>query len=276
MKRKTKSSKEVPNETAKAVSVHPIESRKPTWSPEQVDLIKSTVAKGATDDELKLFLYTAARTGLDPLTKQIHFVKRGGQMTIQTGIDGYRAIAERTKSLAGITDPLYEVGPNNKPTKATVKVYRSINGMMAEFTASARWEEYVAYGPLWVKMPYLMLGKCAEALALRKAFPNDLSGLYTSEEMAQADSNKPAYKAPEIEGVIDAEDLTPPKKKVLTEEERLKVSIQKSLNELAIEKDGAIIKEYVRQATGLDLIPENYQEIDSRLALIVGQKDEDK
>src|SRR5437016_3639686 len=80
------------------------------WSEEQVELIKNTVAKGASDDELKLFLYTAKRTGLDPLTRQIHFVKRWDAKlqrevgAIQTGIDGYRAIAERTKELAGMDD----------------------------------------------------------------------------------------------------------------------------------------------------------------------------
>lgn len=162
---------------------------KQEYSNDQIQLITNTVAKGATTDELKLFLYTAQRTGLDPLTRQIHFVKRAGQMTIQTGIDGYRAIASRTGELAGIDDPIYEEA-NNRPIKATVSVYRMVQGQRVAFTASARWSEYAPQGGqgfMWQKMPYLMLGKVAESLALRKAFPLDLSGLYTQEEMAQAD-----------------------------------------------------------------------------------------
>lgn len=161
------------------------------YSQEQIELIKRTVAKDATNDELKLFLIVAARSGLDPFSRQIHFVKRKGQGTFQTGIDGYRAIAERSRSLAGIDDPIYDTEDEAHPNKASVTVYRLIDGIKSSFTASARWNEYVP-GPgqdfMWRKMPYLMLGKVAEALALRKAFPNDLSGLYTHEEMAQADN----------------------------------------------------------------------------------------
>lgn len=167
---------------------------KSPYTEQQLELIKSTVAKGATNDELKLFLYTASRTGLDPLTKQIHFVKRGGQMTIQTGIDGYRAIAERKGDLAGIDDAVYDSEDKQHPNKASVTVYRMVNGDRVPFTASARWSEYAPTGAqafMWTKMPYLMLAKCAEALALRKAFPNDLSGLYTNEEMQQADRGIP-------------------------------------------------------------------------------------
>lgn len=165
------------------------DASKTPWTQEQLQLITNTVAKGATPDELKLFLYTASRTGLDPLTKQIHFVKRGAQMTVQTGIDGYRAIAERTKTLAGIEDAVYDSEDGPHPNKATVTVYRLIDGERVSYTASARWSEYVVQdGFMWRKMPYLMLAKCAEALALRKAFPNDLSGLYTNEEMQQADN----------------------------------------------------------------------------------------
>lgn len=201
---------------------------KSSWTPSQIELIKSTVAKGATDDELKLFLYIASKTGLDPLTKQVHFIKRKTRMpngqyqdvgTTQTGIDGYRAIAERTKTLAGIDDAIYDLeDPDHHPNKASVTVYRIIGGERVPFTASARWSEYVqefekdewvnnqktgkkfkCLGAMWKKMPYLMLAKCAEALALRKAFPNDLSGLYTNEEMQQADRSEEVitYESPE-------------------------------------------------------------------------------
>ena len=173
-----------------------------SYTHEQVELIKRTVAKGATDDELSMFMAVARRARLDPFTKQIHFVKRkqkdaNGNWVevgaIQISIDGYRAIAERTGTLAGIDDAIFDSEDRPNPKKATVSVYRLVDGMRVPFTASARWSEYAATykdgnpQPMWKKMPYLMLGKCAEALALRKAFPNDLSGLYTNEEMQQAD-----------------------------------------------------------------------------------------
>ena len=169
------------------------------YTPDQIELIKRTVAKGATDDELALFMAVARQSGLDPFTKQIHFVKRkvrdkaSGQWvevgTIQVAVDGYRAIAERTGTLAGIDDAVYDAETGPHPNKATVTVYRLVGGLRAPFTASARWKEYAqakADGNLlglWGRMPYLMLGKCAEALALRKAFPMDLSGLRADEEM---------------------------------------------------------------------------------------------
>lgn len=177
----------------------------------QLQLLKRTIAKDATDDEFKIFAMACNRYGLDPFTNQIHFVKRGkdgnGQMTIQTGIDGYRAIAERSGQLAGISDVKYDEESEKRnaphPDKASVCVYRFVNGEKVHFTASARWKEYAPTGKqafMWNKMPYLMLGKCAEALALRKAFPNDLSGLYTNEELMQADNTttieKPSYVAP--------------------------------------------------------------------------------
>jgi phage recombination protein Bet len=182
----------------KAVAVKKEEKKPAPYTQDQIDLIKRTVAKDATNDELKLFLIVAARSGLDPFSRQIHFVKRKGQGTFQTGIDGYRAIAERTRTLAGIDDPIYDDEKGAHPNKATVTVYRMIEGHRVPFTASARWSEYVppkGQDFMWQKMPYLMLGKVAEALALRKAFPNDLSGLYTHEEMAQADQ-EPATTQP--------------------------------------------------------------------------------
>ncbi|MBL8030347.1 MAG: phage recombination protein Bet [Candidatus Doudnabacteria bacterium] len=165
---------------------------KKTLTQQQLELIRNTVAKGATPDELKLFLIVANRAGLDPFTRQIHFVKRGGRATVQTGIDGYRAIAERSGSLAGIEDALYDAEDQVHPNKATVTVYRMVSGQRVPFSASARWDEYVPQSGqdfMWRKMPYFMLGKVAEALALRKAFPNDLSGLYIHEEMQRDDNS---------------------------------------------------------------------------------------
>lgn len=164
------------------------------FTPEQVDLIKQRVAQDATDDELALFLYQASRTGLDPLAKQIYFQKRinrktnRSEITIITGIDGYRLIADRTGKYAGNDDPVFDA--ESSPAKATVTVYKIVGGIVCAFTASARWDQYYpgdAQGFMWRKMPHLMLGKCAEALALRKAFPAELSGIYIREEMEQAD-----------------------------------------------------------------------------------------
>jgi phage recombination protein Bet len=158
---------------------------------DKIELIKRTIAVGASDDELQLFLYTAKKTGLDPLARQIYAIKRAGKMTIQTGIDGYRLIADRTRQLAGISDYVFDSEEGKFPKKATVTVSKIIDGLVRDFTASARWDEYSQQSsPMWNKMPYLMLGKCAEALALRKAFPADLSGVYTTEEMSQADASQ--------------------------------------------------------------------------------------
>lgn len=176
-------------ETPMSTAITPIVRMPDTaFSREKIELIKRTIAVGASDDELELFLYTAKKTGLDPLARQIYAIKRGGKMTIQTGIDGYRVIADRTGKLAGISDYQFDSEEGKYPAKATVTVRKVVGSHVAEFTATARWFEYNAGGPMWTKMPYLMLGKCAEALALRKAFPADLSGLYTTEEMAQADA----------------------------------------------------------------------------------------
>ena len=174
----------------------------------QVELIKRTVAKGASDDELRLFVQVCKGANLNPFLRQVHLVPRwdsriGAEVrTIQVGIDGFRAVAESSNQYAGNDDPIFEnekeieYGQKEKkkimvPLKSTVTVYKLMEGQRMAFTATARWDEYYPgekMGFQWHIRPHLMLGKCAEALALRKAFPKLLSGMYAQEEMDKGQS----------------------------------------------------------------------------------------
>jgi len=166
---------------------------------EHVELIRRMVAINATDDEFQIFLHHCKKTGLDPLAKQIYFQKRLNKktntwtMTIITGIDGYRLIAHRTGVYAGLDPTLFQENERFEIVSATVTVFRLVGGIRCPFSATARWAQYCPQEPsfIWNKMPHLMLEKCAEALALRKAFPAELSGVYTEEEMQQADDAAP-------------------------------------------------------------------------------------
>jgi phage recombination protein Bet len=162
------------------------------WTPEQTQLISTTIAPGCSNDELRLFAYACQRTGLDPFSKQIYAIKRGGKMTIQAGIDGLRSIAERTGQLDG-SETLWcgddgvwtDVWLGSKPPAAAkTTIWRK--GAGHPFTGVARFQDYNAGQGLWTKMGATMIAKCSEALALRKAFPADLSGVYSTDEMDQA------------------------------------------------------------------------------------------
>jgi phage recombination protein Bet len=167
------------------------------WTPEQTQLISSTIAPGCSQDELRLFAYACQRTGLDPFSKQIYAIKRGGKMTIQAGIDGLRSIAERTGQLdgsetfwCGADGEWRDVWLDSKPPAAAKTIiYR--RGASRPFVGVARFADYNAGQGLWNKMGAAMIAKCSEALALRKAFPADLSGVYTTDEMEQSETVEP-------------------------------------------------------------------------------------
>lgn len=213
-----------------------------TLTADQIALVKRQLMSSKrepTDDELQLFIYQCDRTGLDPFSRQIYAIyrwdKRSGdeKMTVQASIDGFRLIADRTGRYApgsevwcGDDGVWRDVWLDKQPPRAAkVSVRKLVGPVVLEFAITAMWAEYAPYdsqsrlGPMWAKFPTVMLAKCAEAKALRKAFPNETSGLYTAEEMDQADVQrddalvenvKQAFKATEIEmpaqnGVAPAE-----------------------------------------------------------------------
>lgn len=190
-------------EQSQSITIHRDVSGPLEFSDEQVQLLRDGYAPGASPIEFRMLLEVARLRRLNPFLKQIHFVKRRSKdrndnwvetWTSQVSIDGLRAIAERTGKYDGQDEPEYERDKDGLILAAKVRVYRKDWSRPA--VGVARWSEYVqtthAGKPtkFWDTMPHVMIAKCAEALALRKAFPEDLAGIYTDEEMEQADNTR--------------------------------------------------------------------------------------
>ncbi len=180
--------------------------------------------KDLTDGELSLFAMVALHSRLDPFAKQIYAIKRQGKVTFQTGIDGFRASAEETDQYRGSEEPEYGPAverPFPHPEWARVIVHRSFpNGETLDQSATAYWDEFYPgdqQGFQWKKMPRVMLAKCAEAAAFRKAFPKRFGQVYEASEMEQAEAVEvarpvaptAAQKVAERRAAIEARTVAP-------------------------------------------------------------------
>jgi len=143
-----------------------------------IQTLKATVAQGLNEPEFRLFTEHCKSTGLNPFKKEVWAIKAGGRLQVMTGINGFLAIANNHPEFDGME---IEVDNDENPSKAICRVYRKDRRLPSEGVALMK--EYRGNTPIWQKMPRVMLTKVAKSIALREAFPQELNGLYTAEEM---------------------------------------------------------------------------------------------
>lgn len=222
--------------TARPAMVEPIRPR--DFNPQQLALIRKTLAADCTQEEFDLFVEIARRVGADPFRKQIYAIvynkhdKERRKMSIIMAIDHFRASAARNRDYRpDDAEPAYEIDESVKGTDNPVGLVKAIaraykygpDGQWHPVIGVVYWNEFavieerpsggyryeetgetyadsgkpkkkrVPVGEMirtaignWGDMPRLMLAKCAEAQALRKGWPEDLSGVYTPEEMERS------------------------------------------------------------------------------------------
>lgn len=166
-----------------------------TTQERQLALAKATIFPDSTDEEFALFKYDCERQGVNPLDRLVHpqirkFKKPDGSWGRRyvsiTSIDLMRTRAMDTGECVGISDPVFSGEPGKPGFSASVTVKRVVGKYVAEFTGTARWEEYCPESgkdAMWQRMKHGQLGKCAEAIAIRKGFPKQLNKMYAAAEL---------------------------------------------------------------------------------------------
>lgn len=152
---------------------------------EKIGIIKEMFCKNATKAEFELFIHMAQRLQLDPICKQIYFIKFGTQMSIVVGIDGYRSIAERSGTYMPGREPTFHYDEKGGLLSCTAyaKKWSDMDKQWHEIAATAFLSEYDTGKNQWAKGKHFMLAKTTEALVLRKGWPNQLAGTNTDDEM---------------------------------------------------------------------------------------------
>jgi phage recombination protein Bet len=173
-----------------------------TLTQEQEQLIRRTITRNLSDDEHALFIEAAQRSGLDPFARHIYPLRKKDGLVIEATIDGLRLSAERTGKYAGQLGPEW-CGPDGvwrdiwiceePPVAARVGILRC--DFKEPVWGKAVFNEFFQEGEFWRGMPVLMIAKCAEALAFRKAFPREFAGLYTPEEMSRSAAGERSHLA---------------------------------------------------------------------------------
>lgn len=180
-------------------------------SKEIIATLKATVAQGLNDAEFALFAEHCKATGLNPFKKEVWAIKAGGRLQVMTGLNGFLAIANANQQYDGME---VEVDDDEKPTKAICRVYRKDRKYPAVGVALIK--EYGKDTPIWRQMPRVMLTKVAKSIAIREAFPQELNGLYTQEEMPpefSVTAQPAAPVTPKLPEVVAADTLPAPKAK---------------------------------------------------------------
>jgi phage recombination protein Bet len=194
---------------------------------DKVDLVKRMIAKDATDDELSMFIGVCNKTQLDPFTRQIYMIKRQGKQCIQASIDGLRLVAQRSGEYTGQCGPFWcakdgiwkDIWTDDAPPYAA-KVGIMRKGFVEPVWGIAKYKEYAvegAQGFMWIKMPATMIAKCAEALGLRKAFPQELSGIYSTEEIHSEGDSEDVISIPSKTDTFSDFDTIDPTEKTPSE-----------------------------------------------------------
>lgn len=168
-----------------------------TYNKEQVDLIKNTVAKGATEDELNMFLYLSKQYGLDPFKREIWFTKYGNQTNIMTSRDGYLKYAQQHTEFEGLISFVVHEGDAFEIDAAEYKISHKFGAKRGKivgawarcdrkgkrpFISYVEFTEYNQNNNIWKKYPSAMIQKVAEVFVLKRAF--GINGLVTKEEMS--------------------------------------------------------------------------------------------